>query len=852
MPHGQSSLRRFILLAAMFLLWAGEAAAQTAQMGGRSITDGLTLPPASAATVDDAASGVINPAGIGLMRGLQLEYFHEREQAGASIIGDGVYLADTLLDQLALGVSLEWIRPALGVVWPSDRKTHIEAAWSPDPRFSAGLGFNIFSSDLLGLDGVTSWDAGMTFRPVPFLSVAGSVRDLDTPTLLGLVQPRRYDLGIALRPVGETLTIAADYLFEGEQDLPQFAEGPRNGRVGLTARVQLFRGLSLLLGGALPLDSTPTPFYNQTSAPFVEAGLSIDTDHVGIVGAAGAPTNRLSTSSGNLVVGARWSQEAFPAIPAPAARVAVVNLERELEGPSPSVTSLLFPAPVLDPFENLLAELDEAGRDPGLSAVLLRVGDLPDTGIAKIEELRRAIARLRAHGKKVVVMWEGGGDHELYLATAADRILALPQATYVLHGLSASALFFGEGLTKLGVKVEVVRVGPYKDAPDALTRASPSPAQQEVMRSLLADGMDRYVTTVVQDRHLQRADFLALLDRGITTAEQAKGAGLIDEVAYPDEIGRALHKFLHEPVLLEDDYLGRPTHEQRWGKRDAIGLVNVFGLITGGRSGPGAFGMVKTTGAETAVQALHDASTDPDIAAIVLRVDSGGGDVEASELIWRAVVDARKAKPVIVSLGDVAASGGYYVAVGGDEIIAEPSTVTGSIGVFALKPDVSGLLGKIGVHSYSEATTKNADLFDFTRSWTAGETDVMQKSVDGSYEVFLDRVAAGRKLAKSAVDAVGRGRVWSGQQALARHLVDRLGSLDDAVERARIRADLSLDEPIELVIFGVPEPKLPFGGVQSSVSTVNRLLEWAPGLAPLLVLDPGRPLALPEAQIQVR
>ncbi|MHB8418254.1 MAG: signal peptide peptidase SppA [Myxococcales bacterium] len=842
-------LRAARLLPLCLLLVTPEALAQTTSVGGRTVAEGLHLPPTSAATIDDAESAVVNVAGLGFMHGLQLEYLHDREQAGPDVVGDGVYFAGTLFDVFALGLSFEWIRPAAGADWPSYRKTQLSAAWSPSRALSFGLAFEVYNSPEAYLDGMTSWDAGVMFRPWSWFSAGLSVRDFDTPSVGAAVQPRRYDLGLAFRPFHQRLTLAADYVFDGEQEVDALAEGPGNGQVGLTVQLELFEGLGLLLGGALPVNPHTAAAAFAPTSPMLQAGLTLDTEHFGAVAAVGAQTNAISGSRGDLVAGARLSLENFPALPVPFARIAVVDLDAALAPPSSGLLRL-FAGPTVDPFENLLDQLDDASRDPTLAGVLLRYGSL-DLGLAKVEELRDAMKRLRARGKRVAVLLEGGGDREYYLATAAERIYGLAQADYFLKGFSTTSIFLGEGLEKLGVRVDVVRVGPYKDAPDILTRSSPSPQEEETTRALLDEGMTHYLDAVAAARHVPGDRLLSILDRGLTSAQQAHDDGLLDGVLYPDELGKTLHALLGRPVSLEGDWLGRPTHEPRWGSPEKIALVDVRGLITGGRSSSGA-GLGETAGAATIADALREASCDSEVAAIVLRVDSGGGDVEASELIWRAVEQAKKKKPVVVSFGDVAASGGYYVGVAGDEILAEPDTVTGSIGVFALKPDLEGLLGKVGVHTFVDKTARNGDLFNLTRRWSQSEIEVIQKEVDASYETFLARVAAGRKLSRADVDAVGRGRVWSGSQALARHLVDGVGSLLDAVDHAKRRAKLSPEEPVDLVVYGAPQPLLSLGLLSGQTAELSKLAAWLPGVAPLLALDPGRPLALPEAEIRVR
>jgi protease-4 len=244
---------------------------------------------------------------------------------------------------------------------------------------------------------------------------------------------------------------------------------------------------------------------------------------------------------------------------------------------------------------------------------------------------------------------------------------------------------------------------------------------------------------------------------------------------------------------------------------------------------------------------------------VVVRVDSGGGDGAASELIWRAIQELRRHKPVVVSFGDVAASGGYYLAVAGDEILAEPSTITGSIGVFALKPDLSGLLGRLGIHAHQDALTPNADLFSLTVPWSDSERAVVQSYIDAFYATFVARVAEGRRLSPAAVDAVGRGHVWSGRQAKDRGLIDGFGSFQDAVARAKTRADLRPDQEISLVTFGAAKQLVNLGAILGTEARapnqVSQLLQTvvdATGAAPVLMLDSGHPLALPERLPRLR
>ena len=295
------------------------ALAQSVSLGERTPAEGLVLPPASAATVDDAASGTINPAGLGLMRDLQLEYFHSRETLGPGLVGDGLYGGWTIENVLALGLSVEWLRPGGSAAYD---KTHLTVALAPDRDLSLGFAYNIFGSSDPALGKLTSMDLGLTWRPWTFVSVAASVRDLDNPALgtSGISIPRRYDLGLAVQPFGAGLTLAGDYLFLGEQNtttLSGVPQGPGNGQVGLTGQLAV-AGMGLSIGAGLPVGASGATARNA----FLEVALRFDIDeHVALL-ASYAPADLRSSVAGLglLDVGARFSKESFSDLPSVSAR----------------------------------------------------------------------------------------------------------------------------------------------------------------------------------------------------------------------------------------------------------------------------------------------------------------------------------------------------------------------------------------------------------------------------------------------------------------------------------------------------------------------------------------------------
>jgi protease-4 len=289
------------------------------------------------------------------------------------------------------------------------------------------------------------------------------------------------------------------------------------------------------------------------------------------------------------------------------------------------------------------------------------------------------------------------------------------------------------------------------------------------------------------------------VDQGLLGADEAKAAGLVDEVIWPDEVEGWARRLTGRRVRLGGAYRPEPERRaQRWGRPPVVEVVRVEGTIVPGKSRPGPIGDEGIAGAETIAAQLRRAADDGDVKAIVLRVDSPGGDGLASDLIWREVVRARGKKPVVASMGDSAASGGYLVAVGADTIVAQPSTLTGSIGVFALKPDLSGLLGKLSIGREAFARGQNAQLGSLAKPWTPSERRTVERQIEAFYRLFVDRVAEGRKLPRAEVEPLAGGRVWTGRQAFDRRLVDRLGSLEDALAIAKERARIGPGEPVEI------------------------------------------------------
>jgi protease-4 len=469
---------------------------------------------------------------------------------------------------------------------------------------------------------------------------------------------------------------------------------------------------------------------------------------------------------------------------------------------------------------SLLLQLRKAKADGRVKGVLLDI-DFIMSGWGKAEEIRDAIADFRTSGKPVYAYMEYGANKEYYVATACDRIYVAPIGEVAIVGLAADVMSLGGSLEKLGIKADFYQIGKYKSAPEEYTRKEMSEAHREVLNSMLDDLFNRFVVDVAAARHKPESDIRALIDSAPLRAEEAKQGGLIDDAKYRDEVEGELKKRLGYKdddklnVVSEAEYRRVEPESLNLNQGEKIAIIYASGAIMSGSStGGGAFGE-QTVGSDTISKAIKDAGDDKSIKAIVLRVDSPGGTSFASDIIWHAVEVAKGKKPVVVSMGDVAASGGYYISTGAMKIVAEPSTITGSIGVFAGKPVMKGFYDWIGVNDEYVTRGKFAAMYRETEPFTKEERAKFESMLNDFYNKdFLPKVAAGRKRDAAYIDSIGQGHVWTGAQAKQNGLVDEFGGLDKAVEIAKQLAHIPADKNVRRVVLPVPRTFLQqyFGG----------------------------------------
>ncbi len=462
-------------------------------------------------------------------------------------------------------------------------------------------------------------------------------------------------------------------------------------------------------------------------------------------------------------------------------------------------------------FTGLLTQLRKAKVDGRIGAVLLDI-NMPGIGWGKADELRDAIADVRSTGKPVYAYMELGMNKEYYIATAAEKIYMPPPGDLYVNGLAAEAMFYKGSLDKLGVEADVIQIGPkYKNAPDQYTKKEMGEGQREVINALLDEYYGRLVKAIAASRGKTEDEAKALIDSAPYHAMQAKESGLIDDAIYRVQVDDQLKARLgygsddELRTISDTRYREIPSDSLGLNNGERVAVIYASGAINSGKSSSGALNG-EVVGSDTIVQAVNDAAKDDRIKAIVLRVDSPGGSALASDVMWFAIENAKAKKPVVVSMADVAASGGYYISCNANKIVAEPSTVTGSIGVFMGKPVVKGLYDWLGVSNQYVMRGKNAGIFRETEHWTPEEKQKMTEQANSIYfDSFVPKVAKGRNITDEKVNTLGQGRVWTGTQAKENGLIDEFGGLEKAIDIAKQLANLAPDKDVKRVV--MPAPK---------------------------------------------
>ncbi|MBI3179434.1 MAG: S49 family peptidase, partial [Deltaproteobacteria bacterium] len=651
-----------------------------------------------------------DPAAVAWAQGFEL---HLRHRFAESDGRAGAYLL-VPLGGLTLYSGYDW----LGLPDSDGRRLSVGAALRLSERAALGVALRDIHTPA---GNATEWDLGLSYVPASWLSLSLGVDAANAPRLAGVRQDPLLRAGIGLRPLAGApwLTLGGDARFVGDSfdrvDSRLLADaawrgvhliaayGPDDRTVWFGAGVALF---------AAELKSTLAP-----------GGIRSGAEHA----SEAASSLTLRANPTESVVGH-------------SDRRVVLALRGDLRD---EPTGIFDRGPVIATLPLDLARLAE---DPSVGTLVLQLGGM-DIGLATVGELRRAIQAARKNGKRVIADINNADDKTYLIAAAADHIRIDPAATLHLDGFAITAHYLAGALDKLGIRFDTVEIGRYKSGADPLTRSEPRPEDIEVMQSILGQATQGLVQAVASGRRKSVDEVRALVARGVFTAQQAHAEGLVDEIL-PALSSR--HTF--------GERRGAAPPSSLWGPPRQIAVVPVTGTIVvsdGENPLPG-----DSAEAPAIVDQIESACADGNVAAVVVRVDSGGGDVYASELIWRAIKRCAEVKPVVASMGDVAASGGYYVATAAPVILAEADTVTGSIGIFSLHPDVSELYRKIGVRAYIHKEGPRADWDSAAHALRPEDREAQAAVLKSYYELFIGHVAEGRGLAVDHVrTALAEGRV---------------------------------------------------------------------------------------------
>ncbi|MGB4204116.1 MAG: signal peptide peptidase SppA [Bacteroidales bacterium] len=448
----------------------------------------------------------------------------------------------------------------------------------------------------------------------------------------------------------------------------------------------------------------------------------------------------------------------------------------------------------------ILKNIDKAAKDPNISGILFEPSAV-SVGLSTLGEIRESLEKFKESGKFIISYSENYFQSSYYLATVADKVYLNPEGSFELKGLSVRAVFLKGLLEKLDIEPQVISYGKYKSAADPLIFDKLTEANREQLSVYINNAWQHILETIANSRNLTVEELNVIADNyKIEFANDAFEYKLVDALCYKDQ----LFKELKERIGIEEDtelklmeigkYMNAPAlRDGKARSRNKIAVVYAQGNIISGK------GDETTIGSESISATIRKAREDKNVKAIVLRVNSGGGSALASDVILREILLAKAEKPVVASFGDVAASGGYYIACGADKILASPTTITGSIGVIGMIPNMKNFFNnKLGVKFDHILTNEYADFIPFDRPLNSQEKDILRRMIDNTYDVFITHVSNGRNINKEMVDKIGQGRIWTGNDALEIGLIDKIGGLQDAVDLAAELAGLTDWRVIEL------------------------------------------------------
>jgi protease-4 len=798
----------------------------------------LPAPGRDAVGTADTTAVVTNPAVLGFLPGAELRWtgVFLNEQSQLPQQGHAFALGFPI-PFLRLGTALrvDLVSPPTGSGYPAYQLINWGAGIKLTDASAIGVAWQRVYSDSRLFHGIDAWALGYSARPWDALGIGIWGRAINAPLSEGYYRlDPSLEVALSLRPFGDDsieLGLMNTYIY------------PRYMPDYFVPRASL--GIKLPGFGRFRADVAISDPDNRTG---YRAWLATG----GFVVHFNGPQGGSEFGAGTLVGNAHGNDARYKAYSNLYFDAAVQGFRSSaaVEVPRTAVRFVLEDTPSTRGHVALLRKLWAiADQENSVDAVVLELRDTPARSLAYAQELRDAVENLKAHGKRVLCHLDDAKGAALYLCSSADRILIHPAGGIRFSGLSTTHFYFKGLLDKLGIRADFVRIGDHKSAPESLMREGPTEVARSDAQQLLEAINRQVIAGIAQGRHLTVPQVTEALGKGPFVSSEAKAVGLVDQFAYTDQIEDQVKQVLGHPVMVVDD----PLAQRESSHFDAVRKVAILymdGDMVDGKSQTIPLLGNRMVGSSTIGDTLRQLRADNSVGAIVLRVESPGGSALAADTLWREIqlTNAPGGKPVVVSMGGVAASGGYYVASPAARVFANGATITGSIGIFYGKADVAELLRKIGVNTETQRTTPRADAESVFRPFTDEERTELERKVRQFYEVFLNRVSLGRKLSRDAVDALGQGRVYTGEQAVQNHLVDEVGGLRQAIQYARQLARLAEHAPI--VEYPPPDSSL-IGrllglegvSVQTQIPLPGPLLDMARALAPFSVQEPDRPFA---------
>lgn len=790
---------------------------------------------------DDSTALVQNPANIAFMPSAEVRWTGSFLKENATTPGQGHAIGLALpfgFIPVATGIRFDMISPpASSSEQMFNRSVNYQwLTWAlamGSDTAALGIAYQQSYSDALEAHGFGAWTLGLNLRPSDYMGLAGVIRHANSPRSdgdqrLGV----SYDLGTAFRPTGtDALELGLEASFVDDADGYWVPRGVVDIAIPTLGRLR-----------------TDVSWYDPLEDVF-ESNWSASTTLV--------VNMNTRHGSGEISVGTRYGEVLGEAQSAPYANA---HTEVAFRGFRQSSAADNVPYALRVRIEGtpstrehvaLLRKLwHMAENEPRLHAVLLELRASPADSLAHVQELQDAIYHLQNNGKKVLCHLESATGSGLVLCSAADRILMNPAGNILYGGLKSNSFYLKGLLDKIGVRADFVRIGKYKSAPEGMGRVDGSDAAISARADLIQQVELELSHSLARGRDMTIPELREAVEKGPFTAAEAKLSGLVDGFAFDDMLEDKTRDLAGHELIFEKGNEA-PTKPERFGPANRVAIVYVEGDMVDGRSQSFPLLGIQTAGSYTIAESLKKVREDPSVSAVVLRIETGGGSAMAADVLWREVQLTATKKPVVVSMGSAAASGGYYIAAPGTYVYANPLTITGSIGIFFGKLDIAGLLSNIGVNVETLRTADHADSQSPYRPYTDEEREILKKKIQQFYGLFLRRVADGRGMTKKEIDAVGRGRVWTGRQAKEHKLVDGLGGLRQALAKARVLGGLRDDAPIiELPVrkTSLLGKILGIEGLKSELAEQRalmpeELMSIARAIAPYALYDANQPLA---------